>query len=226
MAMKRINLLPPEERAKARRERGLMYVIVALVAVIAVLGVVYFWQNSQVSDKEDERDRLQAEIAQVQQQAAALQKYQVLQTKRTEMTTTARAIYDARVPWSSVLEQVSLVIPENVRLQSLTCAVPAAMLPGAAAEPEAAEGELAADITFTGQTYEHKDVAEFMTRLGLLPQLTNIQLSSSTKAAATQTTTTTGATPAPTQQLTTFTVTASLRRYLTPPPTTTAGGEQ
>ncbi len=32
MAMKRINLLPPEERAKARRERGLMYVIVALVS--------------------------------------------------------------------------------------------------------------------------------------------------------------------------------------------------
>ncbi len=220
MAMKRINLLPPEERAKARRERGLMYVIVALVAVVAVLGIVYFWQSSQVSDKEAERDRLQNEIAQIQSQAAALEKYKALQTKRTEMAATARAIYEARVPWSSVLEQVSLVIPENVRLQSLTCAVPAVMLPGPAQEAETTEGELAADITFTGQTYEHRDVAEFMTRLGLLPQLTNIQLSSSTKAAATGTTGTTG------PSLTTFTVTASLRRYLTPPPTTTAGGAQ
>jgi Tfp pilus assembly protein PilN len=219
MALKRINLLPPEDRAKARRERGLTYVIIALVALLAVLGLVYLWQNNKVGDKEAERDRIEADIAAVQQQAAALAQYEVLQTKRTEMTTTAKAIDDARVPWSTVFEEISLVIPENVRLQSLTCTVPAAMLPGAAAA-EVVGGEMAADITFTGQTYQHKDVAEFMTRLGLIPQLTNIQLSSSTQAAATTTTTSTT-----TQQLTTFTVTASLRRYLTPPPTTTAGGE-
>jgi Tfp pilus assembly protein PilN len=156
----------------------------------------------------------------VQTQSAALQQFAVLQTKRTEMTATAASIDAARVPWSTIFEEISLVIPENVRLQSLTCAVPATMLPGPAAAPEAAGTELAADITFTGQTYEHKDVAEFMTALGLLPHLTNIQLSNSTKAASTGTTGTT------TQSLTTFTVTASLRRYQTAPPTTTAGGEQ
>jgi Tfp pilus assembly protein PilN len=214
MAMKRINLLPPEARAKASRERGLTYMILALVVLLAVLGAVYLWQNNQVGAKEDERNQLEADIAAVQQQAAALQQYEVLQTKRTEMTTTAQAIDDARVPWSTIFEQISLVIPENVRLQSLTCAVPAAMLPGSAAA-EATTGEIAPDVTFTGQTYEHKDVAEFMTRLGLIPQLTNIQLASSTQAAATDTT----------QQLTTFTVTASLRRYMTAPPVTTAGGE-
>jgi len=216
MAMKRMNLLPPEERAKASRERGLMWVIIALVALIAILGVVYLWQNNQVGDKEDQAAQLEADIAAVQTQAAALQQYAVLQTKRTEMTSTAKSIDAARVPWSTIFEEISLVIPENVRLQSLTCAVPANMLPGAAAAPEVAGTELAADITFTGQTYEHKDVAEFMTRLGLLPQLTNIQLSSSTKAASTETT----------QSLTTFTVTASLRRYMMAPPTTTAGGAQ
>jgi Tfp pilus assembly protein PilN len=217
MAMKRMNLLPPEERAKARRERGLMWVVVALVALIVVLGGVYLWQNNQVGDKEDQAAQLEADIAAVQTQAAALQQYAVLQTKRTEMTSTAKAIDAARVPWSTIFEEISLVIPENVRLQSLTCAVPVSMLPGAAATPEAAGTELAADITFTGQTYEHKDVAEFMTRLGLLPQLTNIQLSSSSKAAATETT----------QSLTTFTVTASLRRYMmAPPTTTTTGGAQ
>lgn len=223
MAMKRINLLPREERAKAQRERGLLWVVIALVALVALLGVIYLWQSSQVSDKEEERDRLEAEIAAVQQQAAALQQYQVLQSKRTDLTTTAKAIYEARVPWSTIFEEISLVIPENVRLQTLTGTVPAVMLPGPAQAPEAAGAgtELAADVTFTGQTYEHRDVAEFMTRLGLLPQLTNIQLTSSTQAAATGSTTTTG------QQLTTFTVTASLRRYVTAPPTTvTAGGAQ
>lgn len=217
MALKRINLLPPEERAKARRERGLTYAILALVVLIAALGLVYFWQQSQVGSKEDERDRLEADIAAVQQQCDALQQYAVLQTKRTEMTATAKALDGARVPWSTVFEEISLVIPENVRLQSLTCVVPAEMLAGGT--PAEATAELAADITFTGQTYEHKDVAEFMTRLGLLPQLTNIQLASSTTSASTDTSGTA------TQELTTFTVTASLRRYVTAPPTTTAGGE-
>ena len=121
-----------------------------------MLGVVYLWQSSQVSDKEAERTASRPRSPPCNAEAAALQPYAVLQTKRTDMTTTAAAIDDARVPWSTVFEEISLVIPENVRLQCLTCAVPANMLPGAAAAPEAAGTELAADITFTGQTYEHR----------------------------------------------------------------------
>jgi hypothetical protein len=71
-------------------------------------------------------------------------------------------------------------------------------------------------VTFTGTTYTHQDVAEFMTRLGLIPQLKNIQLGSSTGAEAA----TTGTTGGSTQSTVTFTVTARLRPYTTPPPTT------
>ena len=39
--MKRINLLPQEERVKASRERGLIWPILILVAVVVVLGLVY-----------------------------------------------------------------------------------------------------------------------------------------------------------------------------------------
>jgi Tfp pilus assembly protein PilN len=216
--MKRMNLLPPEARAKASRERGLLYAILVLVAVVVVLGLVYVQQNGQVNDKQGQLDQLNAEVRTVQAQAAALKPYADIQAARTAMTTTAQSIYAARVPWSTVLEEVSLVIPENVRLQSLACTVPAAMLPGAA--PAAAGAAVAAstDVTFTGTTYTHKDVAEFMTRLGLIPQLSNIQLTTSTGS------TTTTAAPA----TVTFTVTASLRPYLTKPPLTVlqAGGTQ
>ena len=58
-------------------------------------------------------------------------------------------------------------------------------------------------------------------RLGLIPQLSNVQLASSTGAAATDTTGATGTTGTPTV---TFTVTASLRPYLTPPPATVIQG--
>jgi len=217
--MKRINLLPPEQRAKASRERGLLWAILILVAVVVALGLVYVWQNGQVNDKQAELDGLTAQVAAEQQKAAALAPYAAIQTTRTSMTQTAQGIYDSRVPWSTILQEVSLVIPENVRLQSLSGTVPATMLPGSAVPPAAAGAAAATpDITFAGTTYTHKDVAEFMTRLGLIPQLSNIQLASSTGAAATGTT---GTTSTPTV---TFTVTATLRPYLTPPPATVVQG--
>jgi len=212
--MKRINLLPPEQRVKASRERGLLWAILILVAIVVALGLVYVWQNGQVNDKQAELDGLNAEIAVVQQQIDALAPYAAIQTTRTAMTETAKGIYNARVPWATILQQVSLVIPENVRLQTLTGTVPAAMLPGPATPPVA--GAATADVSFAGTTYTHKDVAEFMTRLGLIPQLSNVQLASSTGVAAT---TTTGTTPT-----VTFTVTATLRPYLTPPPATVIQG--
>jgi type IV pilus assembly protein PilN len=218
--MKRIDLLPPEQRVKASRERGLLWAILILVAVVVALGLVYVWQNRQVADKQAELDGLTAETSAVQQQALALRPYAEIQTTRTAMTQAARGIYDSRVPWSTILQEVSLVIPDNVRLQSLSGTVPATMLPGPAVPP-ALGAAATTDLTFTGTSYTHKDVAEFMTRLGLIPQLSNIQLASSTGAAATGTTGTTATAVTPTV---TFTVTASLRPYLTPPPATVIQG--
>ena len=135
--MKRINLLPPEQSVKASRERGLMYVVVFLVAVVVVLGLVYFQQRNQVSGKQDELAGLQAQTAAVQAQAAALQPYAQIEAARTAMTDTTKGIYSSRVYWSTIFEQVSLVIPDNVRLTTMNCVVPPAMLPGATAEPVA-----------------------------------------------------------------------------------------
>ena len=218
--MKRIDLLPPEARAKASRERGLLYAILILVAVVVALGLVYMQQNSTVNSKQSEVDRLTAEAQVVQQQALALAPYAEIQSTRTAMTQTAGGIYEAGVPWSTILQEIGLVIPENVRLQSLTCTVPPAMVPGAALAVAGAAPAATTDVTFTGTTYTHKDVAEFMTRLGLIPQLSNIQLGSSTGAVAAAATADTAATTA----TVTFTVTATLRPYLTAPPTTALQG--
>lgn len=212
--MNRINLLPSEERAKASRERGLLYAVVIVVGVVLALGLVYLWQANVAGNKQEELDGINAQLQVEQAKLAELQPYATLQTKRTTMTETAKAIYASRVPWSSILQQVSLVIPANVRLTTLTCAVPEAMLPGAAVPATAAGAAppTEVNVTFAGTTYTHKDVAEFMTRLGLIPQLRDIQLTSSAGAATTSTSTTT--------KTVTFTVTATLRPYLAPPPTT------
>jgi len=217
--MKRMNLLPQEERVKASRERGLIWAILILVAVVVVLGLVYVKYRSDVSSKQDELTSIQQEIQVVQAQIAELSPYAVIQNQRTAMTDTAKSIYASSVPFSILLQELSLVIPENVRLQNLTVTVPPAMLPGTAMLEAAPAAATSVDVTFTGQTEEHRDVAEFMTRLGLIPQLMGITLTSSTEAASTTGTTTASSAPAATY--TTFTVTAQLRPYTQPPPTTT-----
>ncbi len=218
--MKRINLLPPEDRIKASRERGLIYAILILVFVVVVLGSVYFKYNSDAGAKQSELDSITAQTAAVQARIAELRPYMELQNQRTSMTDVAKAIHQTSVPFSIILQQLSLVIPENVRLQSLAATVPPAMLPGAAtAEAGAPAGAPTVDVTFTGVTEKHRDVAEFMTRLGLIPQLKGIQLISSTDSAAGAATGT--ATTAPTATYKQFTVTAQLRPYMQQPPKTT-----
>ncbi len=212
--MKRFNLLPPEERVKASRDRGRLYAVVSVVALVFLLGAVYFQQSSVLDDREAELQQINSEMTVVEQQLVALRPYAEINNLRTTMTQTAAQIYDARIPWASIIEEVSLVIPDNVRLQTMSCAVPETMLAGPKTATTPAAGTTGStDITFTGVTYSHKDVAEFMTRLGLIPQLTNIQLATSTG------TTTAGETS--TASVVTFTITASLRAYLTAPPTTT-----
>ncbi len=209
--MKRINLLPKEAKARASRERGLAYALVLLVVLVLGMGAVYVQQSAAVGDKEQQLADLQSQTAALQQQIAALQPYQELQTQRTQMTEAAAQIYDTRVVWSDFLEQLSLVIPEEVSLTSLTCTVPSSMLPGGSADED---GGGSTDITFVGQAWTHDDVAEFMTRLGLIPQIQNILLTNSTGPAQQ------GADAAAALQPGTFTVTAELRPFLTAPPTT------
>lgn len=213
--MKRINLLPQEERVKASRERGLIWAILILVAVVVVLGLVYVKYRSDVNGKQNELTSIQNETAVVQAKIAELSPYAALQAQRTSMTQTAKGIYDSSVPFSILLQELSLVIPENVRLQTLTVTVPPSMLPGGAPVEGAAA---TTDVTFTGETEKHRDVAEFMTRLGLIPQLQGITLTNSTDVSST------GTEGTATTTVTQYTVTAQLRPYTTAPPATQLQG--
>jgi hypothetical protein len=86
------------------------------------------------------------------------------------------------------------------------------MLAGGALSSGASAGG-GANITFSGRAFAHQDVADFMTRLGLMPQLINIQLVSAQKSAASGSSSGTAA-----QELVTFQITAQLRPFEIAPP--------
>jgi Tfp pilus assembly protein PilN len=212
MGVRRINLLPSEERAKVKRERGLMYALLGLILVVGVLGALYVFEMQKKGDKQTELNGLSAQLSQLQQQTSALQVYAQQESQRAGMTQVSSQIYDSRVIWSSIAEEISLLTPEECGLTQPTPTVPPAMLAGsalggAAGAPSATGG---ADINLTGEAYTHRDVAEFMTRLGLMPQLTNITLVSATKS-----------TSAESGDVIAFQITASLP-FQTPPPNAAA----
>jgi Tfp pilus assembly protein PilN len=213
--IQRINLLPSEERRKASRERGLMYALLFLIFVVAVLGVLYVYENQRLNTRNQEVASLQADLNVVNAQIAQLKPFETMQSQRATMTQTASAIVDSRVVWSSIFEEISLLIPDTVRLSGLTAAAPATMLAGGQLSGAGAAAG-GADMTFAGTALSHKDVADFMTRLGLMPQLMNIQLVSAQKGAASSTSAG-GASPT-TQTVVTFQITAQLRPFETAPP--------
>jgi Tfp pilus assembly protein PilN len=224
MPMQRINLLPQEERRKASRERGLMYALLFLIFVVAVLGVLYVFENQRVSTRNHEVATEQVQLDAINAEIAKLKPFETLQSQRASMNTAAATIVDNRVIWSSIFEEISLLIPDTVRLTGLTAAVPSNMLSGAAGGTATAG---AADVVFSGQAASHKDVADFMTRLGLMPQLMNVQLVSAAKAGGSAG----SGSEATTASLVGFQITAQLRPFQSVPPaaapstTTPASGQ-
>lgn len=211
--MTRINLLPPEEKAKAAREQGLILVVLGLVALVLVLGGVYLVSSRQVAEKQDEVDAKQSEISQANLEMAELQPYEDLQQGRDEIESVAYDIYESRVLWSSILEEVSLVIPETVCLTEMACEVPPTMTAGSNIGGDASESSPLAAVVLKGNAGDNTQIAQFMTRLGLLPQLQNVRLVKSTRDTS--------------EPFYNFEVNADLRPFLVAPPMSPgAAGEE
>jgi Tfp pilus assembly protein PilN len=122
------------------------------------------------------------QIDQVNQQIEELRPYEAIETQKVSMAETVKGLYDSRVLWSAILEEISLVIPDTVSLTQMSCTVPSNMLAGSVDASGATE---AVGISFSGQAGTFRDVGEFMTRLGLLPQVMNPRLLSATASDAT-----------------------------------------
>jgi Tfp pilus assembly protein PilN len=74
---------------------------------------------------------------------------------------------DSRVAWDRVLRQISQVLPEDVWLSGLSTTAGDPTVGGPA------------HLTLNGSTYSQDGVARFLSRISVLPALSNVQLQSS-----------------------------------------------
>lgn len=178
----RINLLPPEyfERQRARR-RTIAVVAVGLIALLA-LGGVYVLQAMRLAELEEDIAAQEARNAQISQQISELQNVAQLQLEVQAARDLLASLLADRVRWSSILRDVSLVIPGDAWLSGLSGTAGPAGAVVAGEAPATAAGTLIGQITFDGFAFDHRDVALWLSRLEDVRGFVNPWLSNSTKS--------------------------------------------
>jgi Tfp pilus assembly protein PilN len=129
--MRPVNLIPPEERPGGRRplrSGPLAYIIVGALAAAVIALTALVVTESKVSDRKTEVARLEQEQKTVEAKAQALAPYTQFAAIREQRTETVESLADSRFDWKRVLDELSLLLPTNIQLTSLS----------ASASPEAA----------------------------------------------------------------------------------------
>ena len=183
--MRAVNLLPRDDgrRRRTRAEQAPFVVGLGLLVLVTLaLCAAFLMASSKAGDKQAELDGLQAQIDILPPGPAGPTPIEAgLAGERTARVAAVGNALTRRVSWDRVLRELSLVLPDDIWLTSLSARSPAS--PASAAPPAAkAPGAAPTGLTVNGYTYSHGSVARLLSRLSVLPDLTNVQLQSSTLA--------------------------------------------
>jgi Tfp pilus assembly protein PilN len=174
--MRAINLLPRDDSKRQRYQPGAVALTAVLgsVLVTALLAGLFLKTTSTVGERQAEVDALRAELA-ASPPPPRETAGSGLEAEKSQRVAILGKALGARIAWDRVLREISLVLPEDVWLETLNATGPdqaAVPQPGAAAPSNGA-------FTITGYSYSHDGVARLLARLSLMPQLEKPQLGSS-----------------------------------------------
>jgi Tfp pilus assembly protein PilN len=134
--MRPVNLIPPEERAGSRkplRSGPLAYIVVGALAAAVIAITALLVTESKIDDRKAEVVQLESEQASIAAKAQALAPYSQFASVREQRLATVTSLADSRFDWSRILHELSLVMPADVQLTSLSgSATPAAATAGGA----------------------------------------------------------------------------------------------
>ena len=166
--MIRINLLPPEIIERRKYERFYPYVFVATAILLAVVLVSWGGIQLMLSARNQELQRTQESAAALQQDA---EKLAVFELKEQELGRRQEAVGLAlagRRDMGTLAEEISLVLPEEVWVQTITMSE----------DPQVGmtAGLFAPNPLGNEVTDGYKSVASTLVRLGSLKLLENVWL--------------------------------------------------
>lgn len=175
--MRAVNLLPRDDPRGGTRQHDPVMIggVAAVVAVTAIIAALFLASSTGVADKQKRLDAAQAELDATPVPPPAPADNSTLEQDKSQRIAALSAALSKRLAWDRVFRELSLVLPEDVWLSTLS-----AKAPDAAAVP----GAPSAGFTINGQTYSHDGVARLLARLALVPHLTGVQLQHSARAAS------------------------------------------
>lgn len=183
--MRAVDLVPRDDGRRRRTRAEQLPLLVGLgllVLVTLALSAAFLMASSKASDKQAQLDSVEGQIQilpPVPKGPTAIEAG--LAGERTARVTALDTALARRVAWDRVLRELSLVLPDDIWLTSLSARSPASPA-SAAPAPARAPGAAPTGLTVNGYTYSHESVARLLSRLNVLPDLTNVQLQSSTLA--------------------------------------------
>jgi Tfp pilus assembly protein PilN len=174
--MRAVNLLPREGGQAKLGKESLPLLVGACVGllVVALLGAMFMIKSGKVAEAQRHLDDLNRRYdALPPAPAGPSAAQQQLTGEREARLAAVTSALTNRVSWDRVLREFSLVLPDDVWLTSLTAKSPAAA---------GGSGGPGTQFLIEGRTYSHDGVARLLSRLQLVPDLTNVLLQSSTVA--------------------------------------------
>jgi Tfp pilus assembly protein PilN len=183
--MRPVNLIPPEERRGDRaplRTGNFSYVLLGGLALLLLAVIVTALTSKQVSDRETEKQGLEQELQQATAEAQSLQAFVEFRTIQETRAATVSSLAQSRFDWERVVRELSLVLPSDVWLTSLTGTVsPEVQLEGGAdvAIRSAVEGPA---LELVGCAPSEDSVAGFISVLEDIDGVTRVGINSSEQA--------------------------------------------
>jgi Tfp pilus assembly protein PilN len=176
--MRAANLLP-SDLARDGGRRLPMHAIAAVGAGAAVGALIaggYVLEHGKVTKREQELAAVQAQVAAVPQPAPVKT---TINPELAAQKDARQAAFDqvmaGRTSWDTVLRELSLVLPGDVWLDTMS----------AKAGTPSADGTTPGTnptLSLVGHTYSQEGVARLLSRLQVVPHLTDVQLQSSVGA--------------------------------------------
>jgi hypothetical protein len=168
--MRAVNLLPREDDKRGLKVTPpLATGVVAGVLVVTVLAAGYLMESAKVTTTRSDLDAARAELALVPPPSAPAPGSQYnLSGEQTARVAALQTAINGRVAWDRVLRELALVLPSDVWLDHLTVSSPTVAPTG--------EGGAPTGFDITGRAFSHEGVARLLSRLQVLPDLSDVTL--------------------------------------------------
>jgi Tfp pilus assembly protein PilN len=185
-----VNLIPPEDRRGEHapmRTGPVPYVVVGvLLAALAGVAALVLTSN-QIADRKSEVAKLERQDAAVSARAQRFAAYSQFRTLREQRVATVTSLADSRFDWERVMRELSLVLPNDVWLVSLTAtASPSVSLNGGGGSSSGSSGgsglrgsAAGPALEISGCASSQDAVAGFVTTLKDIDGVTRVGVQSS-----------------------------------------------